>query len=78
MNIQEENSARYFRVQSEREQTLVSILFLKTNYVHKTFSRTELARPVMGTIFLVLMSLVHIVQSHETRSQLSLRSIVAI
>ena len=23
MNIQEENSARYFRVQSEREQTLV-------------------------------------------------------
>ena len=25
MNIQEENSARYFRVQSEREQTLVDI-----------------------------------------------------
>ena len=24
MNIQEENSARYFRVQSEREQTLVN------------------------------------------------------
>ena len=24
MNIQEENSARYFRVQSEREQTLVT------------------------------------------------------
>ena len=23
MNIQEENSARYFRVQSEREQTLI-------------------------------------------------------
>ena len=29
MNIQEENSARYFRVQSEREQTLVT---------HKTFT----------------------------------------
>ena len=27
MNIQEENSARYFRVQSECEQTLVSVLF---------------------------------------------------
>ena len=27
MNIQEENSALYFRVQSEREQTLVSVLF---------------------------------------------------
>ena len=27
MNIQEESSAHYFRVQSEREQTLVSVLF---------------------------------------------------
>ena len=27
MNIQEENSALYFQVQSEREQTLVSVLF---------------------------------------------------
>ena len=27
MNIQEENSALYFRVQSEREQTLVNLLF---------------------------------------------------
>ena len=26
MNIQEENSALYFRVQSEREQSLVSLL----------------------------------------------------
>ena len=31
---------------------LLSILFFKPN-VHKTFSRTELALPVMGTIFLV-------------------------
>ena len=34
---------------------LLSFLFLKPNvcmYI-KTFSRTELARPVMGTIFLV-------------------------
>ena len=28
MNIQEENSARYFRVQSEREQTLVGFFRL--------------------------------------------------
>ena len=34
MNIQEENSARYFRVQSEREQTLVSITSDKNNYSH--------------------------------------------
>ena len=32
---------------------LLSILFLKPNVLHQTFSRTELARPVMGTIFLV-------------------------
>ena len=32
---------------------LLSILFLKSN-VHKTFSRTELGCPVMGTIFLVI------------------------
>ena len=30
---------------------LLSILFLKHKVVHKTFSRTELARPVMGTMF---------------------------
>ena len=28
MNIQEENSARYFRVQSEREQTLIIIIII--------------------------------------------------
>ena len=28
MNIQEENSAHYFRVQSEREQTLVVVFLL--------------------------------------------------
>ena len=33
---------------------LLSILFFNLTYVHKTFSRTELACPVMGTIFLFL------------------------
>ena len=28
MNIQEENSAHYFRVQSERKQTLVAVAIL--------------------------------------------------
>ena len=33
MNIQEENSAHYFRVQSEREQTLVKGLDLERVHV---------------------------------------------
>ena len=37
MNIQEENSARYFRVQSEYEQTLVNG-FSVTSF--RTFSKT--------------------------------------
>ena len=36
MNIQRQNSAHHFRMQSEREQTF----------------RNELTRPVIGTIFL--------------------------
>ena len=34
--------------------TLLSVLFLNLTQGHKTFSRTELARPVIGTIFLVI------------------------
>ena len=40
MNIQEENSARYFRVQSEREQTLiVEVLSQTKTLVNKTIRK---------------------------------------
>ena len=33
MNIQRKNSAHHFRMQSEREQTLVSVFFSQTPYL---------------------------------------------
>ena len=53
MNIQEENSARYFRVQSEREQTfLVSESAVSTLYVG--LARTA---PPTNTIFRLMFLL---------------------
>ena len=46
MNIQEENSALYFRVQSEREQTLVSLSAVKPYYFFQlAISSSVLFRP---------------------------------
>ena len=68
MNIQEEDSARYFRVQSECEQTLVLLaterviftwqkVFSSESVLHKALSEVPRSckfLPIMGTLLAVL------------------------
>ena len=52
---------------------LISILFLKPTYLHEMLSRTELARPVMGTLFLVTLhvGLAHAVSPTNTNFRIT-------
>ena len=47
MNIQEENSTRYFRVQSEREQTLVILNMYQCSHLKR--NRAALRRAMLAS-----------------------------
>ena len=52
MNIQEENSARYFRVQSEREQTLVNEEKKDVRMLNTSLKSTETSDELSVSLYL--------------------------
>ena len=60
MNIQRKNSAHHFRMQSEREQTLISVFFSRTPYLLLIDGRYRWAGKIkMASASTITFTLVH-------------------